>query len=58
MQMADTEAQELLNQRLGMVLALILYARKPKTHLFIQSAMAVQMWRQSATDKLFTTLNL
>ena len=55
--MTDAEAGDLLQKRLGMVLALILYSRKPKTHHFIQSAMAVQMWRQSATDKLFLTLN-
>ena len=44
-------------KRAGIILVIMLFTKAPRTHRFVQVAMAVQMWRQGASQKLFSTLN-
>ena len=54
--MTQDEAQQLLTKRMGMVMSIMLFTRKPRKHKFVQAAVSVEMWRQQASHKLYQTL--
>ena len=55
--MTHDEAHKLLQKRAGILMAIVLFTRAPHEHNMVQCAMGVQMWRQGASDKMFTILN-
>lgn len=55
--LTNSEAKSIRTARLGMAMSIILFTRSPKSYKYAQSAIAVSMWHQHASLKLFKALN-
>ena len=53
----EMELEGLQSRQLGMMLSTILFKRRPRKFKFIPACVAVEMWRQGVSHKVFKTLN-
>ena len=51
------EATEMLSARIGLVMAISKFSIKPSHYKFFQTCMSLQMWRQGASQKLFSAMS-
>ncbi len=50
-------AQDKRTAKMGMILSMLLYQKAPKIYHFAQSVIAVEMWRQGCSGKVFKLMN-
>ena len=55
--MTEEEASTFLDMRLGTLINIALFTKKPRKCKFLAACMSVQLWRQGASHKVFKTLN-